>query len=167
MHIKCIIVFETTSFHLLPPWVYLRYLNFIYFVHISNGLHHSFGASPAPFIPEWCREIRFKPHTRLLVESFGRFSVCGNANETKLCNMLFYFPIFDLLKMQISIEQPATILWECCASKARLSVCHQLELSCFASKLQIFNFPPDVRREIGIFWTLWSMLLFAANFILI
>lgn len=117
----------------------------------------------APFIPEWCREIRFRTHTRLV----RAFSVCGNANETELCNMLFYFPIFELLKMQISIEQPATILWECCASKARLSVCHQLELSCFASKLQIFNFPPDVRREIAIFRTLWSMLLLAANFILI
>lgn len=103
------------------------------------------------FMPKWCRNSIINPHTVVLLLSlcyllWEPHRTC-KWNGELFCNMLFYFPIFDLLKMQISIE---LVLW----GFSRLS--HQTNMffnSYFSfCELQIFNFPP-----IWDFWTLWLL----------
>lgn len=153
MHIKCIIVFKTTSFYLcirvLSVSIYGTWTLFILCasqIAYITQLH----APPAAclFMPKWCRKFDYKPtHTVVppVLLFFIPSRVCGNANEAELCNMLFYFPIFDLLKMQISIEHQPGSFEDAPLPKAKLFYSRAL----FSFELQIFNFPLQIEAKLG------------------
>jgi hypothetical protein len=145
--------------------VYLRYLNFIYF-------ECAFQMAYITLLCDCFRTdlfihaksdvenlIRIPPTHTVVLLSFFASKLTANSNETELCSMLFYFPIFNLLKMQISIELvvPLRVLFLLVSSRNETSFLFHL------IQLQIFNFLFH-KKVIGIFELYDCLVLFCQVF---